>query len=198
MKDKTTNIKKQLQTVLDESRYEHTIGVAYTAICLAMRYGADQKSAQMAGLLHDCAKCLSNSRKIKECEKYGLEITAVERKNPSLLHAKLGAVYAREFYGVKEEAILSAIRWHTTGKPAMTLLEQILFVADYMEPSRDKAPHLEEIRGMAFIDLDRAVCMILEDTIRYVREKESVMDEMTVRAWEYYSEKQNRCNRESI
>lgn len=191
MKEKTT-IKKQLQEVLDDARYEHTMGVAYTAMCLAMRYGVDFKSAEIAGLLHDCAKCISGSKKIKECEKYGLDITVVERKNPSLLHAKLGAVYAKEIYGVKEEEILSAIRWHTTGRPAMTLLEQIVFVADYMEPGRDKAPHLEEIRGLVFKDLDLATAIILEDTVRYVQEKENAMDEMTVKAWEYYSKKTNR------
>ncbi len=159
MKEKTT-IKKQLHEALDEARYEHTMGVAYTAMCLAMRYGADLRNAEVAGLLHDCAKCVSNSKKIKECEKYGLEITSVEHKSPSLLHAKLGAFYAKEYYGVKEEEVLSAIRWHTTGKPAMTLLEQIVFVADYMEPNRDKAPHLDEIRGLVFRDLDLATAII--------------------------------------
>ncbi len=192
MKDTTIHRMKQMEAVLDEYRYEHTLGVSYTAACLAMRYGADPKSAQLAGLLHDCAKCLSNTKRIKECEKYGIPITAIERKNPSLLHAKLGAVYARERYGVKEEAVLSAIRWHTTGRPAMTLLEQILFVADYMEPSRCRAIHLDEIRGLAFLDLDRATCMILEDTICYIQEKEMAMDEMTVKAWEYYSNQQRK------
>ena len=188
---KEIKIKKQLQEVLDEPRYEHTLGVAYTAMCLAMRYGADMRRAELAGLLHDCAKCISNSKKIKECERYHLEITSVERKNPSLLHAKLGAVYARELYGVREEDVLSAVLWHTTGKPDMTLLEQIIFVADYMEPGRDRAPHLDEIRGLAFRDLDLATAMILEDTVNYVQEKENAMDEMTVRAWAYYAHKIN-------
>lgn len=191
MKEKIT-IKKQLQEVLDEARYEHTIGVSYTSMCLAMQYGADLKAAEVAGLLHDCAKCISNPKKIKECEKYGLDITTVERKNPSLLHAKLGAVYAKEFYAVRDDEILSAIRWHTTGRPDMTLLEQIVFVADYMEPGREKAPHLDEIRGLVFKNLDLATAIILEDTVRYVQDKENAMDEMTIKAWKYYAKKTNR------
>ena len=145
MDEKQIEIRKKLKKKLDTARYEHTLGVAYTAACLAMRYGADIQKAEVAGLLHDCAKCIPDEEKLQKCEKHHLPISDAERKNPSLLHAKLGAYYARQKYGITDEEILGAITWHTTGKPEMTLLEEIVFIADYIEPDRDRAPNLEEI-----------------------------------------------------
>ncbi len=181
----TIDIRKKLKKKLDEHRYEHTLGVAYTAACLAMRYGADIQKAELAGLLHDCAK-LPDIDMILKCRKHHIPITAIERKNPSLLHAKLGAYYAKSKYGVTDEEIISAIACHTTGKPGMSVLEEILFIADYIEPDRDKAPDLGEIRSLAFCDLHLAVARVLDGTIQYVRQKESVMDETTLLAYQYY------------
>ena len=94
-----TNIQMQLKEELDEKRYEHTIGVMYTAASLAMRYGVMMHQAILAGLLHDCAKAIPNDEKLELCKKYGIIVSDVERENPSLLHAKLGAYIAREKYG---------------------------------------------------------------------------------------------------
>ena len=113
-------IKEDLKKKLSSKRYEHTMGVEYTSTCLAMRYGADIEKARLAGLLHDCAKYLSS----------GIPVSAYERKNPELLHAKLGACFANELYGVTDPEILSAIIWHTTGCPEMSLLDKIVFIAD--------------------------------------------------------------------
>ena len=148
-------IKKKLKNELDESRYEHTIGVMDTAACLAMRYGADLTQALVAGLLHDCAKCIPNDKKLKLCRKNGIEVTPFEEKAPFLLHAKLGAWMAEHEYHVSDPAILSAIACHTTGKPDMSLLDKIVFIADYIEPGRNKAPGLPEIRRLSFTDIDR-------------------------------------------
>ena len=147
-------IKKKLKNELDESRYEHTIGVMDTAACLAMRYGADLTQALVAGLLHDCAKCIPNDKKLKLCRKDGIEVTPFEEKAPFLLHAKLGAWMAEHEYHVSDPAILSAIACHTTGKPDMSLLDKIVFIADYIEPGRNKAPGLPEIRRLSFTDND--------------------------------------------
>lgn len=181
------DIRRKLKKKLDEHRYEHTLGVAYTASCLAMRYGIDIKRAELAGLLHDCAKCMSDTDKVLKCRKHHIPVTATERKNPSLLHAKLGAFYAKSKYGVEDEEIISAIACHTTGKPAMSTLEEILFIADYIEPDRDKAPNLAEIRSLAFQNLKLAVAKVLEGTIQYVKKKEDVMDETTLQAYQYYA-----------
>ena len=140
-------IERKLGKELDGYRYRHTLGVMYMAAALAMRYDITLlQNAQVAGLLHDCAKGIPNDKKIKMCEKRGIEITLIERKNPSLLHAKLGAALAKEKYGVSDPDILGAIRWHTTGKADMSMLEKIIFIADYIEPMRDKARSLSVVR----------------------------------------------------
>ena len=142
-------IKKKLKKSLDKQRYQHTLGVMYTAGCLAMANGYSIEKAMLAGLLHDCAKCLSTEKKIGLCVKKNIDITEVEISNPGLLHAKAGMVLAEEEYGIKDAQILHAIRVHTTGEADMGLLDKILFVADYIEPNRCEAPRLEEIRKLA-------------------------------------------------
>lgn len=180
------NIKNDLKSILDKDRYEHTIGVAYTAICLAMKYGYDLEQAEEAGLLHDCAKCISDEKKLKQCEKHNVSITETEKKNPYLLHAKLGAFYAMHKYGITDKEVINAILVHTTGAPDMTLLEKIIYVADYIEPNRKKASNLTEIRKVAFEDLDMAVYMIMDDILNYLEGKKGDIDYMTIKAHEYY------------
>ncbi|MCI6858937.1 MAG: bis(5'-nucleosyl)-tetraphosphatase (symmetrical) YqeK [Eubacterium sp.] len=179
-------IKEDLKRKLSPKRYEHTLGVEYTAACLALRYGADMEKARLAGLLHDCAKYLSAKDKVSACENYGIPISDYERKNPELLHAKLGACFANEIYGVTDPEILSAITWHTTGCPSMSVMEKIIFIADYIEPNRNQAEDLPIVRPMAFKDLDACLLRILEDTIDYLAGKKSVTDPMTQKTFEYY------------
>ena len=133
---------------LDHKRYEHTIGVEYTAAALAMRYEECVKNAQLAGLLHDCAKCMSDTKRLSICKKYNISINEVEHRNPFLLHAKVGSFLAMEKYHVEDKDVINAILNHTTGRPRMSLLEKIIFVADYIEPGRKQAPNLKEIRKM--------------------------------------------------
>ncbi len=180
-------LRKQMEKVQDEKRYEHTLGVAFTAASLAMRYGADVKQAQVAGLLHDCAKCMTNEERLSICKKNKLEVTPVEKANPFLLHAKVGAFLAKEKYGIQDEEILSAVRCHTTGRPNMTLLEKIVFTADYIEPSRKTAPNLDEVRTMAFQNLDIALCKILSDTLNYLDTVDQEIDPMTKETYHYYN-----------
>ena len=179
-------IKKKLKNELDESRYEHTIGVMDTAACLAMRYGADLTQALVAGLLHDCAKCIPNDKKLKLCRKNGIGVTPFEEKAPFLLHAKLGAWMAEHEYHVSDPAILSAIACHTTGKPDMSLLDKIVFIADYIEPGRNKAPGLPEIRRLSFTDIDQALIRILSDTVDYLASSNDPIDPATQNVLDYY------------
>lgn len=179
---------KRLKKELDADRYEHTIGVAYTAAALAMRYGGNIQQAQVAGLLHDCAKCIPNQKKIALCQKYNINMTEIELKNPFLLHAKLGAFLAMHKYDITDKEITSAILNHTTGKPNMSLLDKIIFVADYIEPQRKKQPNLAEIRKLAFIDLDKAVLQILEDTLAFLSTSADNVDPMTEKTYRYYKE----------
>lgn len=179
-------IKEDLRKRLTPHRFEHTLGVEYTACCLAMRYGADMEKADLAGLLHDCAKQLTSEEKIQKALHYGMEITDLHRENPELLHAGLGAYVARERYGIEDEEILSAITWHTTGRPDMTLMEKILYIADYIEPNRYKQENLFTVRELAFKDLDECLIKILEDTVAYLESRKIATDPMTRKTYEFY------------
>lgn len=186
-------LQKHMKEELTEDRYEHTIGVMYTAESLAMRYGVDMEKAAVAGLLHDCAKCIPNQQKLKLCKKHHIEVSELEKKNPSLLHAKLGAYLAKKCYGIDDEEILSAIRWHTTGKPEMSMLEIIIYMADYIEPNRDKAPNLKEIRKLCFVNIEKAFYEVLESTLAYLKEGSSdAIDSMTRKTYEFYKGKLGR------
>jgi len=185
-------ITKQLKKKLDVYRFHHTIGVMYTASAMAMAHGGvDIQAAQAAGLLHDCAKCIPDNRKLDLCRSYEIPVTSIEADYPFLLHGKLGAYLAKTKYKISDPDILSAITWHTTGKPNMSELEQIIFIADYIEPGRDKAPNLDEIRKLAFKDLDECTYRILEDTVEYLKENANSMDETTEEAYLYYSNHHN-------
>jgi predicted HD superfamily hydrolase involved in NAD metabolism len=181
-------MQKKLKKYMDESRFYHTLGVMYTASALAMCHGADVERAEIAGLLHDSAKCIPNDKKMKLCKRHNIEISETERKSPFLLHAKLGAFIAETKYNVHDPEILSAIRFHTTGRANMTLLEKIIYIADYIEPMRNKAENLNEVRALAFQDLDRAVYVVMRDTIRYIEQEKSCLDNQTVLAYNYYKD----------
>ena len=181
-------MRERLENKLTKKRFEHSLGVEYVSGCLAMVHGADVNKAFTPGLLHDSAKCLSADEKIARCQKHRLPISKVELANPELLHAKLGAFYAREKYGVDDEDILSAIEFHTTGRPAMSLLEKIVFVADYIEPNRKPLPEIEEIRREAFTDIDVSIVHILKNTLSYLDSGNcGDTDEMSIRTYNYYT-----------
>ena len=179
-------LQKQMKEELSDDRFEHTIGVMYTAESLAMRYGVDMTKAAVAGLLHDCAKCIPNAQKLKMCKKHDIEITEIEEKNPSLLHAKLGAYMAETAYGVEDPEILSAIKWHTTGKPDMSMLDIIIYMADYIEPNRDKAPNLKQIRKLCFENIEEALYQVLEGTLEYLSDRPDMIDPMTKISYDFY------------
>lgn len=183
--------KKTLRKYLDRDRFEHSEGVMYTAAALAMRYGENLEKAQIAGILHDCAKCIPDNKKLKICEKNRIEITEAEKCSPFLLHAKVGAYIAKEKYDIEDAEILDAIACHTTGKPAMTLLDKIIYISDYIEPMRSKASNLEEVRKMAFVDLDETLFKILSDTLVYLEKSSKKMDPMTMQTYEYYREQRD-------
>lgn len=173
----------------NKSRYWHTIGVANTSACLAMRYEEDMERAYIAGLLHDCAKCLSDEVLLEQCKQNKIQISESEYRSPYLLHAKLGAYYADRVYGIKDEEICSAIRFHTTGRPGMTRLEEIIFIADYMEPFRKEADNLDEIRQIVFKDISLAIYKATKSTIAYLKKHNQMIDDETVRTCEYYRRK---------
>ena len=188
-------LRKKIEKVQDAKRFEHTLGVEYTAAALAMCYGASVEDARLAGLLHDCAKCLTDEKRLSICKKNDIPVTEIEMRNPFLVHAKVGAFLATEKYGVGKQDILNAILYHTTGHENMILLEKIIFVADYIEPGRKQAPNLLEIRKLAFQNLDNAMLQILEDTLKYLQSGGGETDPMTEITWRYYKEKREEERR---
>lgn len=182
-------LKKKLKDELTKQRYEHTLGVAYTASAMAMAHGTDIKKALFAGVLHDCAKCIDDEIKIAKCEKYGLTVTDYEKTHSYLLHAKLGALLAKKNYNIEDEEILSSIKYHTTGKPDMTALEKIIYIADYIEPCRKEIPGLNDIRKTAYADLDLCMYQILQSTILYLKKSlGDDIEENTKEAFRYYKD----------
>lgn len=181
-----TEIRKQLKKRLDKARYEHTKGVMYTAGCLAMAHGYSVSKAMLAGLLHDCAKCIPNDEKISLCEKYHILISQVEYESPYLLHAKLGAYLAETEYGVSDPHILHAVKVHTTGVPDMDTLDKIIYIADYIEPGRETAPNLEKIRELAFHDPNACMAEILSDTLCYLAKRGGNIDPVTRMTYDFY------------
>lgn len=181
-----SKMQKKLHKYLDEDRFMHTLGVMYTSAALAMAHNENLNSAQIAGLLHDCAKCIPNKKKLKMCSQNHLPVSEFERAHPFLLHAKLGAYLAETKYGITDRKILNAITYHTTGRPSMTKLEKIVYIADYIEPLRDKAPRLEQIRRLAFSDLDECMYEILKDTLEYLGDHPDKVEKTTQEAYQYY------------
>lgn len=148
---------------LKHKRIPHVLGTEQEAIRLAERYGADVEKARVAALLHDCTKKLDMAEQLELCRAYGIELDELEQKALKLLHAKTGAAIARDVFGVDDE-IYHAIWWHTTGHAGMTKLEKIIYLADYIEPSRD-FPGVQELRRVCYEDLDKGLRMGLEMTI---------------------------------
>ena len=181
-------IKKKLKKELDKERYEHTKGVMYTACCLAMANEYNIDKAMLAGLLHDCAKCIPNDEKIKICNNNNILINDAELSNPGLLHAKVGSYIAETKYNVTDPDILHAIKVHTTGCPEMNILDKILYIADYIESKRDIAPRLDYIRKIAFEDLDTCIAEILYDSLHYLSGQNKSIDPMTQNTYEYYKQ----------
>ena len=186
MDDKILKLQHTLKKELDEDRYQHTLGVMYTSASMAMRYGADVTQALLAGLLHDCAKCIPGDKKIHLCEKYGLPVSDVEYEKPGLLHARLGAYLAEKKYHIHDREIIHAISSHTTGRPGMSLLEKIVYIADYIEPGRRELPNMKEVRPLAFTDIDQCLYRILEDSLVYLNSRNISVDPMTQKTYDYY------------
>lgn len=185
-----SEIRKKLKKKLDPARYEHTLGVSFTAAALAMSRNSDGaflRKAELAGLLHDCAKHFSEEELIERCKKNGVTLTEEERKSPAVIHAKYGRYLAEKKYGISDEDILNAVSYHTTGRAGMSELEKIVFIADYIEPSRNRAQNLKKMRSLAFSDLDRCMYEILASTVTYLRRKKSEIHPDTLTAKAYFA-----------
>ena len=165
---------------LKHKRIPHVLGTEQEAIRLAERYGADVEKARRAALLHDCTKKLDMEEQLALCRRYGIQLDELEQKALKLLHSKTGAAIARDVFGVDDE-IYSAIWYHTTGHADMTKLEKIIYLADYIEPSRD-FPGVDKLRKVCYEDLDRGLLMGLEMTIEEMTSMGNPVHHATIEA----------------
>ena len=170
-------------SMLDPRRIPHVLGTEETAAALALRWGADEESARRAALLHDCTKKFDKELQLALCRQYGIEPDAAERREGKLLHAITGAAVAYADFGVSGE-VRDAIRWHTTGKADMTLLEKIIYLADYIEPTRDFCD-LRRLRSLAFQDLDQAMLLGFTMAVEDLSRQGGVVHPNSVRARDY-------------
>ena len=153
--------------LLNPNRIAHVFGCRDTAVELAKRWGADENHAARAGILHDITKALDGPLQLTLCREYGTILDEFGYKYPKTLHALTGSLVAERIFG-EDEAVVSAICHHTTGKADMNLLEKIIYVADYMEPCRN-FPGVEKLRGLAFSDIDAALKLGLEMTLEHLK-----------------------------
>lgn len=158
---------KWLQEHLSEKRYIHSLGTAECARDLAKKFNQNEEKAYVAGLLHDCAKCFPNEELLSIIEK-NLNVEKVEMMNYKTLHAPVSAYFAEKTFGVDDEEILSAIRWHTLGKIDMSDFEKIIFLADKVEPRTREKDYLEEVRGYLSEEngLNKAMLKCYKETIK--------------------------------
>lgn len=179
---KTVEIERYLNEKLKPRRYAHVLSVRDTAVDLAIKYSADLMNVNFAALLHDCAKWMSPEELFEAAVHYGLQLDAIERANPSVLHARIGAELAVEFFEIDQPEILNAIRVHTTGNGAMTLIDKILYVADFAEPKRTYR-EADLVRKLAYQDLNRAVLEVSRYKIERLLIKGTAIHPNTIDAY---------------
>jgi len=176
---------EKLKSVLKEDRFEHSILVMEEAVKLAQHYGADVEKARISGLLHDCAKNYCAEQLYQICDKFGVVLDYTAKNEPGLLHAFAGAHILKSEYGIDDEEIFDAVFYHTVGKPDMSLLTKIIFIADCTEPSR-KAPWVDEVRSVVYQDIDAALIIQLDNTIKNVLRKGTLLHTNTIDTRNFY------------
>ena len=178
-------LREKVYDYLDSKRIAHVAGCESEAVNLARRWGEDEEKAATAAILHDITKRCTEKQQLELCREYDIHCDEGELSEPKLLHAKTGAEAARRIFGVSDD-IYNAIRWHTTGKPDMTLLEKIIYLADYIEPTRD-FKGVEELRALAYEDIDAAMALGTEMSIQEIRSKGFEPYKDTIEACIYYN-----------
>lgn len=175
---------EKLKEDIGISRFEHSIRVMESSIELAKRYNSSVEKAAVAGLLHDCGKFNGKTNLLKLSNEFGIILDSVTKNNSELIHSVLGAAIAEKIYGIKDKEILDAIRYHTTGRENMSLLEKIVYAADMIEPGR-KFEGVEKLRELAFKDLDECLIFSLDNTLKFVIEKKKLIHLDSIKARNY-------------
>lgn len=187
---------EKLRDYLPEKRLRHSLGVAEAACTLCRILGYDEKKAEIAGILHDNAKYIKFCDVENYCIRYGIELDELESESTALSHSIVGSYIARYEFGIDDEEVLNAIRYHTTGRPNMKPLEKIIFLADLIEKNRDY-PEVDELRKLVYDGMiDEAIVKSIDNTIAVVLAKKAPLHTRTVETRNYYIRKlrSNRTN----
>lgn len=171
---------------LSKGRLKHILGVAETAINLAINYGADPQKAELAGLLHDCAKEWKKEALLAKAESHNLIWDKTDILNPHLLHSRVGALIAAEEFDIQDTEILNAITQHTLGKPNMSLLEKILFVADIIEPNRPLAWSAPVKEALEKNGLNNAIITAIQASVKEIIDKKAFIHPLTITTYNFY------------
>ncbi len=186
MKEKIPQIIDYLKENLKPSRFTHTMGVREEAVKLARKYGADIEKAEIAALVHDCCKNKTDSELICLADTLGVKLDKFQLANGKLLHAPVGAAFAKKYFGIEDSEIIDAVTYHTTGRADMTLLDKIIYLADYIDPNRDDFEGLATLRTLTYENLDKAMLYALELSEEHVRSKGAPLHPDTVSAIAYF------------
>lgn len=185
-------IEKLLKEMLPENRLNHSINVSKCAVKLSEIYNYDVKKAKIAGLVHDCVKYFTDEQVKESVKKFNIKLDYLEENNLALSHSVIGSYVAKEVFNIDDEEILSAIKYHTTGRENMSLLEKIIYMADMIEEGR-KFPKVEELRELTYSGkLDEALLLSFNNTIKFVIDNKQLIHPRTVSARNYILSQINR------
>lgn len=176
-----SSIMEYLGNSISLKRYVHSINVSKTAKKLAELYEGDPVKAEVAGLVHDCARDLERSLQLKYIKEEGIKPDELTLSIGELLHGPAAVHICRSIFAIEDEEILSAVRYHTTGKENMSILEKIIYLSDFIEPERN-FPGVEELRKIAFKNLDEALLRALDSSISYIMSRDGFIHIDTVLA----------------
>ena len=177
-------IVEYLRSNLRYKRFEHSLSVRDTAVELAKFHKADVEKARLAGLVHDCAKDKSGEELLGIASAAGYHVDEISMDSPKLLHGLVGAIIAKDVMGIEDEDVLNAVTYHTTGRKGMSMLEKIIYIADYVEPLRE-FPGVDKMRQDVYVNLDSAMLYAFDSTIRYVIERGQMIHPYSVEGRNY-------------
>jgi predicted HD superfamily hydrolase involved in NAD metabolism len=173
------NIRNEIKLTLNNKRFEHSLNVELEAIKLAQIYDSDVEKARVAAIAHDFAKAYSDEDLLRMSQSYSFKIDEIEYNFPQLLHGPVAAYICSTKYGITDQDVLNAIRFHTTGRKSMSLLEKIIYLSDVIEPGRD-FPRINDIREIALKDIDRALILACNSTLIYITNKNYLIHPLTI------------------
>ncbi len=174
-------MKIKLEDSLSTRRYMHCLNVMNVSMDLAKKYGEDREKAAIAGLLHDCAREINKEKAYNLCKEYDIEIDNIMMVQVPLLHGPIGSNIARDEYNVSDNDILNSIYYHTTGRENMSKLEKIVYIADFIEPSRAFSK-VNQARKMAYKDIDKCIKFVFDRTIKNIISKNGLIHPLTFKA----------------